>query len=530
MAERTPLPSPPSPGKLRVVLAGTHPQQFNGYSKVVYELARRLAREPDLEVHVFGFQNMNPGAAPHRDLPPSVLVYDAMANEQPAKQGFGIDQVNEYCRRVRPDVFVVYNDMIVVSAMLEQLAEARRERGFRVVAYVDQVYEHQKRAFVEALNANADACVAFTPYWEGVLRAEGVRGPMHHLQHGFDPDTYHPVPRGLARRYFGIPGEDFVVLNLNRNQPRKRWDVCLKAWAHLVSVRGESARGAGAKPFKLVVGTAVNGAWNLLEVYERELKKRGVTLEEGMKHLIFINSPQKLTDFQVNVLMNAADVGLNTCDGEGFGLCTFEHAGIGVPQVAPAVGGFTDYLDSESATLVDPVLNYYVDNSRDKVGGEAQVCDYGDFADALEAYMDGPELAARHGAEARKRLLSGKYSWDALAAKLAGILREAAGAAGTAAQDAPAPPAGTAPAPPSPDAGRGTLVAEAEVGTAPPARAADAPPARREQEPLKGAAPPASSDESPETPPAPEETPEQIRKKLQDMMAEIDRLRTILHA
>ena len=513
MSDPTSIRDPPNPParRLRVVLAGTHPQQFNGYSKVVYELARRLAEEADLEVHVFGFQNLNPGAPPHRALPESVQVYDAMANESPVKQGFGVDQICGYCRTVEPDVFVVYNDMIVVSAMLEQLAEARKERDFKVVAYVDQVYEHQKKAFVDTLNEKADACVAFTPYWEGVLRAEGVRGPMYHLQHGFDPDTYHPVPKELARRYFGIPPDDFIVLNLNRNQPRKRWDVCLKAWSQLVSVRGESARGAGAKPFKMVVGTAMNGAWNLLEVYERELKKRGVTIEEGMRHMIFINSPQKLSDFQVNVLMNAADVGVNTCDGEGFGLCTFEQAGIGIAQVAPAIGGFTDYLDSESAALVDPVLNYYVDNSRDKVGGEAQMCDYGDFADAIEAYMESPELAARHGAEARKRILSGKYSWDTLARKLAGILRETT-----------APPERRAD--PGPEPGAGTLVAEAEVSRTP----ATATVGLEEEETKPTAATEPKPAATPEA--ATEETSEQIHKKLQDMMAEIDRLRTILSA
>jgi len=27
-----------------------------------------------------------------------------------------------------------------------------------------------------------------------------------------------------------------------------------------------------------------------------------------------------------------ADIGINTCDGEGFGLCNFEQAGIGIPS------------------------------------------------------------------------------------------------------------------------------------------------------------------------------------------------------
>jgi len=31
-----------------------------------------------------------------------------------------------------------------------------------------------------------------------------------------------------------------------------------------------------------------------------------------------------LSDFDINVLYNVADLGINTADGEGFGLCNFE--------------------------------------------------------------------------------------------------------------------------------------------------------------------------------------------------------------
>ena len=33
----------------KVVLCGTHPEQFNGYSKVVYELAKEMASYEDIE-------------------------------------------------------------------------------------------------------------------------------------------------------------------------------------------------------------------------------------------------------------------------------------------------------------------------------------------------------------------------------------------------------------------------------------------------------------------------------------------------
>jgi hypothetical protein len=54
-------------------------------------------------------------------------------------------------------------------------------------------------------------------------------------------------------------------------------------------------------------------------------------------------------DEDINMFYNAADVGINTADGEGSGLCNFEQMGVGVPQVVPDIGGFRS-----SAFLITP--------------------------------------------------------------------------------------------------------------------------------------------------------------------------------
>jgi glycosyltransferase involved in cell wall biosynthesis len=227
---------------------------------------------------------------------------------------------------------------------------------------------------------------------------------------------HYPVPKKLARSFFGLKEEDFIILNLNRNQPRKRWDVCLQAFAEIVS------RHTG-EPIKLLVATAVQGSWNLLEVYERELKKRGLTLEEGMKHLILIDNPQQITDEEVNILYNVADIGFTTADGEGFGLCSFQQAAIGVPQVLPAIGGFLDFFDKDCAVMVEPKLNLYIDNSRDGCGGESQICDYRDFVDGIEAYYADRDMITTHGKRAREKILR-DYKWSDIGDRLYTICKK----------------------------------------------------------------------------------------------------------
>ena len=411
---------------MKVCICATYHAQYNGYAKVAYELSRRLAGKDGVSLTYFGFQNFHPAGGKHkRELPASVTVYDAAAHEEPKKKGFGIENVKTFFTENEFDVVVIYNDMIIINAFLEEFKKVP-ERRFKVVAYIDQVYLYQKRHFIDAVNSGCDAALAFTPAWKDCLVEQGVTVPITDLRHGIDTTTYFPVPKTLARKYFGLSPDDFIVMNLNRNQPRKRWDICIKAFAEAVARARDAPAG---KPLKLLIATSLSGAWNLLEIYERELKKRGISMEEGQKHLIVIDAPQRLPDGDINILMNCADAGINTCDGEGFGLCQFEQASLGVPQIVPRLGGFADFFDDKSAYMCDPVLNYYVDSCRDGVGGEAQVCDYSDFTSGILAFYQSPETLGAFGARARARITeSGDYCWDNLASKLHAFLAEVTGA------------------------------------------------------------------------------------------------------
>ncbi len=368
---------------------------------MVFHLARHVSKSPAHKMSVFGFQNFVGNANPHgagaRKLLPDVEVYDACAAERAAlgdgtpEMGFFFSGVKEFVEARAPDVVVVYNDMVVVSRVLAELEKIPAEkRTFKVVVYADQVYPFQRPAYLDMLN-KTDMILTFTPYWNKVLVDLGVdKVPVHYLRHAFDPQTYYSVPKDFARKYLGLGKDDFVILNINRNQPRKRWDTCIQAFVEFISRHVDEA-------IKLVVAATPTGGWNLMEVYQHELRKKGLTLEEGNKFIVWIDRPQQLPDFDVNVLYNAADVGINTCDGEGFGLCNFQQAAVGVPQIVPKIGGFLDFFAVDRAKMIQPLVSYHVDASRDGVGGEAFMCDPMDFANALDEYYIDPELRKEHG-------------------------------------------------------------------------------------------------------------------------------------
>lgn len=419
---------------VRVLFFGTHPHQFNGYSKVLYEIVRRIQPESSsssssdetIEMGVFGFQNYVPDVLPadiiahqkSRKLPETTFIHDAWSKETPKGIGFGLDQIGSVIESFKPDICLIYNDMLVIQRITSILKTLETRPSFRIVGYIDQVYKWPKQQLMVAMNEGLDEAIVFTEEWANTIRRQGLTLPIHVLTHGYDPSKTFPLPRAAARRYFGLSDADFVMLNLNRNQPRKRWDTCLKMMAELVHVFPN-------EPIKLVIATALTGAWDLLDIYHKELVKRNIPIDKGMRHIIVIDRPQRLTDREVNILMNAADIGINTCDGEGFGLCNFEHAICGKPQIVPRLGGFIDYLDDTNTIFVEPTMAIYNSSeTRDGTGGEMYLSLYSDFVNAVETYIRNKKLCEAHGNSVRTSILRKPYTWNEVANHFKSIIKQ----------------------------------------------------------------------------------------------------------
>jgi glycosyltransferase involved in cell wall biosynthesis len=396
---------------LKICIMATHPNSSNGYSKVAYELANYLSTKPDIDLTYYGFQNFQKNTAHEkaRELPSNVQIYDAFANEKEKQLGFGFNECQEFITMNKPDLVIIYNDMVVVSNILDKLNKIENKK-FKTAVYMDQVYLCQKKEHIKILNEQADFVICFSKYWEKIAKDQGLTKPTGVLEHGFNPMIHYPIPKRLARMFFNLKAEDFIIINANRNQPRKRLDIMMMAFAEVVS------RHLG-EPIKLLIATAPTGAWNLVEIYERELKIRGVSLQDGMKHIIFIDNPQALTDEDMNTLFNTADIGINTAMGEGWGLCNFEGGAMGIPQIVPNIGGFRDFFDKDTAILIEPKIKLYTDMTIDGCPGCAEICDSLDFADAIDQYYADDILRKNHGINSRKKILE-NYKWKDLGEKL----------------------------------------------------------------------------------------------------------------
>lgn len=319
--------------KLRFLLVSTHVHQYTGYAKVSQGILTELAKEPSLELTHFGIQKFHELSSTFRAYPPGVDVVDVVANEKPLQQGFGYTLLPDIIRKKKPHIVMIYNDMAVVSQFVEAIRKSGIPRNFKLWIYCDQVYTTQSQIFLDLLNRDADRIFTFTPGWKKVLKDQGVTRPIDVLLHGYNPQQCFSVPKELARKQLSLPADMFLFLNLNRNQPRKRYDILIMAFVELL-VKYPT------KPLFLlcICDKGEKGGWWLFELFSRELKLRGVAIEPFAQRLIITAQNMSFKDEEINLFYNAADVGISTADGEGWGLCQFEQMGVGVPQVVPDRG------------------------------------------------------------------------------------------------------------------------------------------------------------------------------------------------
>ena len=396
--------------KFRFLMVSTHCHQYTGYSKVSYGFVRELAKHDFLSVTHFGFQKQ-PAVPPlYRPYPPNIKVIDAAALEKPTPggpppQGFGYNALPDIIRKEKPHVVMLYNDMGVVTRFLEEIRKSGIPRDFKIWIYVDQVYNTQMQAFIDIINRDSDRVFAFTNYWKKCIKDQGVNRPIDVLGHGFENDVFKPMGRSEARKKANIPEEPFVIVNLNRNQPRKRYDILMMAFAELV-VKYPT------KPIFLlcVCDKGEKGGWWIYELFQRELKMRGVNPEQFMQRLLLSSQEMNYRDEDINVFYNLADVGINTADGEGWGLCNFEQMGVGIPQVVPDIGGFKEFCNSENSMLVKPKYRYHLPIVHSPVGGEAEAVDPHDVCLAIEEYLMDSTKREAHGKKARETVLT--YTWE----------------------------------------------------------------------------------------------------------------------
>jgi glycosyltransferase involved in cell wall biosynthesis len=395
---------------MRILFFATYPTQPTGYARIGNILTNYLANAGH-DVHYVGISHFKEQAI-QRAIHPFIHLIDALAErKEGSTEMYGVDIMCDKINQIKPDLVFIYNDMLVINRILNEFITTNIEKSFKLCIYLDLVYDYQRLLYFKNITVWADLLFVFSDCWKQNLLTMGLPAEkIAVLPHGFDTDLFQPLDTALAKQNMGFAPDDFVVLNTNRNAYRKAHDITIEAFLKFLKKRDYAPN---IKLFLNLVQESLQG-YSILDLIKIVCLKNEVDYEKTVLNHIFVRpSHLFLSDEKLNMLYNACDVGINSCLGEGFGLCNLEHACMGKPQIVSAVGALVDIFTPEYATLIKPKVDLYLAPMFEDHQGYIHICDSSDFAEALEKYYDNRVLGFCHGTLAQDTLTK-KYEWETI--------------------------------------------------------------------------------------------------------------------
>lgn len=410
--------------KQKILFYATHPNQNNGYARIAHRLTNYLADFYD--IYYFAFSNFNDVLIP-RFIHSNIRIIDCYAEEM--KKGnndpFGYSIVKDLINEIKPDVLMIYNDVLVTCKHLNIINQIRNENSqyskhMKVVSYLDLVYDYEKFEFVDFVFRWCDQVQLFSEHWKKNIKDMNLdTDKVRILYHGFDTEMFYKVDKLEARSKLGINPNDFVILNANRNSYRKAQDVTIAAYLKFLKMNNFNS----SIKLYLHCSHGTSYGYNLIDIIKTECMKLKIEPNLILNHYILKSPEDKLSDEMINYLYNACDVGVNTCIGEGFGLCNLEHAGLEKPQIVSRVGALKDIFEDYPEFTVSPSAEYNITGHMDEHVGTVYMCSSDDFANKMQRFYENyshyeklVKLCSNH--------IRQKYDWNIVLQNLKDYLGE----------------------------------------------------------------------------------------------------------
>lgn len=320
---------------------------------------------------------------------------------------YGAAKLRPLVEKVRPDLIFLLNDLWILRDYLHALRDLPRELRPPIVAYTPVDAGPLEPGMAEGVES-LDRLVAYTEYGRSEIAGSAAELARRQeatptrpfprldvLPHGVDTDLfapYDPADDAAGRRrarveLFGADSElldAFIVLNANRNQPRKRIDLTIEGFARFARDKPPDVR------LYLHMGVEDAG-WNIVSLAYRH----------GIQDRLILTAEERflpaVPDEVLNRIFNACDVGINTSIGEGWGLVSFEHAATGAPQIVPGHGACRELWEGSALLLDAPIPT---------VEG---------IAAALEALYRDSDLRHRLSSAAFANATRPDLAWDSIA-------------------------------------------------------------------------------------------------------------------
>ena len=366
----------------------------SGFAKATHSILEVLRHQFDVTVLGINYRG-DPHGYPYP-------IYAAA----PGGDAMGVGRLVWMCDLVKPDVIIIQNDSWNLQAYVQQLRLFKEYEGVPIVAIVAVDGNNFQRTWLDGL-----AHVIFwTQFALDEARASGFNGLATVIPLGVDTSVFAPMPKVEARELRGIgkANNAFIVGNVNRNQPRKRWDLTIKYFADWA------------------LSNTILDAYLFLHV--APTGDMGIQIQQlaayygVLERLILVQPPTfyGVPDEMLAATYNCFDVLVSTTQGEGFGLTALEAMACGIPCVLPKWSALGDWarpaawmVSCSTTTIGPPYVNV--------IGG---VPDQTSFINALDTLYNDKHTRAEYAERGLALAREARFSWDHIGQRYAWVLAQ----------------------------------------------------------------------------------------------------------
>jgi len=269
---------------------------------------------------------------------------------------FGADNFLKHYLTENPEAVLFMGDPIHIEPYLH----LKKHLGFPLYMYctLDGLPINEK--WLELLQM-VNVLIAMTEWAQNEYVKVGLSPAFIH--HGLNWNWWRPPNEQLKaqlRKKYKIPEDDVVFINWEVNQHRKRLDALLRCWANF---KPES------KKAKLILYTD----WNLKEGYDllKLIKEYKIPEKSVISPMELQGSPKFVdcaqTPEQLREIAFLGDIYVSPTSGEGFGKCSLEALGAGMPVI------ITDYSACPEVCAKGSIL---IPTYGEKTGGRFRLPEY----------------------------------------------------------------------------------------------------------------------------------------------------------
>lgn len=373
-----------------------------GFARVTHNVIERLKDHYDIVVL---------GCNWHGDPDPMqehFKIYPASNRFQQAP--FGEDRIREIVEIEKPDIVFTINDCWIINEQYRRIADLHQVMGFKFVGYMPMDSYNWVGCLADTAN-KWDAVISYTEFGAHEFIKGGIQKPITVIPHGVTEGQFKPGDKIEARKKLGLKEDAFIVMNANRNQFRKRIDITIDAFARFAVDKPDAM-------LYLHMGLKDQG-WDVMQVFGREMHKQG--LDPNGRIIMTGNNqnPPSVPVEMLETIYQCADVGVNTCKGEGWGLVNFEHAACRVAQVVPNHTSCKEIFEGYGKLIRCDHVDVDTNFAREMPCPSAE-----HLAEILtELYEDRDKLDAV--AElCYLRATDEQFSWETIAAQFNGVFQE----------------------------------------------------------------------------------------------------------